>query len=46
VALQETRHAMGVARAELPVSHTGLLASAAVARQVIRYLSDGRFDPV
>ena len=32
-------------RIELPVTHTGMLGSAAVARQVAVFLQDGRFDP-
>lgn len=43
VALAETRHQMVSERLELPVSHTGLLASRAVAEQAAHFLASGRF---
>ncbi|NND45310.1 MAG: alpha/beta fold hydrolase [Xanthomonadales bacterium] len=45
VALAETVHPAVTERIELPVSHTSMLLSAEVARQVVRFLSTGRFGP-
>lgn len=44
VTVAETDHPGLDARLELPVSHTGMLYSAAVARQAARFLREGRFD--
>lgn len=43
VALEETHHQMVSERLELPVSHTGLLASRTVAEQVTHFLANGHF---
>lgn len=43
VALEETRHEMVSERFELPVSHTGLLVSGAVAKQAAHFLANGHF---
>jgi len=45
VAVAETQAAGMADRIELPVTHTGMLGSAAVARQVAVFLRGGRFDP-
>ncbi|NRB71326.1 MAG: alpha/beta fold hydrolase [Xanthomonadales bacterium] len=45
VTVAETQHALLSAHLTLPVSHTGMLASAAVARQAISFLKRGRFSP-
>jgi len=44
VALAETRLARATDHIALPVSHTGLLLSASVARQVGTFLAKGQFD--
>lgn len=46
VALAETDHPCVAERIELPVSHTGLLLSKAVARQAAHYLAMGHFAPL
>jgi len=43
VALDETRHQMVSERLELPVSHTGLLVSRAVAEEAAQFLASGHF---
>lgn len=43
VSLAETRHRMVSERLELPVSHTGLLVSRAVAEQAAHFLANGHF---
>jgi hypothetical protein len=45
VALAETEAPCVSSRIVLPVSHTGLLYSAEVARQVCTFLESGRFAP-
>jgi pimeloyl-ACP methyl ester carboxylesterase len=45
VAVSETKLPGYAAHLMLPVSHMGMLASAAVARQVGQFLSEGRFAP-
>ncbi len=44
VTVAETRLAAACDRIELPVSHTGMLFSRRVARQVGAFLRDGRFE--
>ena len=44
VTIAETRLAAACDRIELPVSHTGMVLSRPVARQVAAFLRDGRFD--
>ncbi len=44
VALEETRMAAASDRVEMPVTHSGMLLSARVGRQIGAFLRDGRFD--
>jgi len=46
VAVEETRHPELEAHITLPVSHSGLIFSPAVARQAVSFLGRGRFNPV
>ncbi len=46
VSVAETRHPGLDAHIQLPVSHSGMLFSPAVARQAIGFLTRGRFSPV
>jgi hypothetical protein len=45
VLVEETRLAGAKAQLTLPVSHTGMMVSATVARQTAAFLRDGRFGP-
>ena len=45
VAVQETRHPRLTDHLELPVTHTGMIYSRAVAAQVRHFLDQGRFEP-
>lgn len=46
VAVSETRHPGLSAHIILPVTHTGMIYSAVVARQAVSFLNRGRFNPV
>jgi pimeloyl-ACP methyl ester carboxylesterase len=46
VTVSETRHPGLTAHITLPVTHTGMIFSAAVARQAVSFLNRGRFNPV
>ena len=45
VLVEETRLTGAKAQLTLPVSHSGMMVSATVARQTAAFLSDGRFEP-
>jgi len=45
VLVEETRLAGATAHLSLPVTHSGMVFSAAVARQTAAFLRDGRFEP-